>query len=467
MFFASIASALVAGLGAILVKQWTRQYEIGLDGISSQQLRARIRYFRMNGVTRWHLMDIAAAIPITVHLSLFCFFIGMIDFLLPVSKPVALVVLTFLALAGSLYITTSTIPVAFPQAPFRSPLTLFVEHIMAGIKAIPSKVQRLKGGKDKERGLLLKHDWPSSSSFLQPDPKFDVDVLTSLIKAADHRTESWILDRCIQGFRDLELQPTVRTRLFQRQEILEAYRHLAASCVRRRMLDGADTLDPNQEARARALCEFAAWMTHDESNQIELSWLARYLPQNGDELPRLLLRHGLRVSRNEDTIIAAHLALSARNHIHTPSCWNCLKSESEVYHYLLNISEHRGSMDEARLRSTRVMAIRFINNQTYCLLHFAAVYPTEAYIRDICKLVGQLQLYNAATADAWDPIHLNRDHPLPPPRRATRDDKWVTRRNNWLESLRNALGVISPENPDSPKERPYSTLLRRNRQSTL
>ncbi|KAF8068763.1 hypothetical protein FPV67DRAFT_1668835 [Lyophyllum atratum] len=68
-------------------------------------------------------MKAVDTIPLLLHSSLFFFFAGLVLFLIPVNKPLAVVIFTILAVSFTLYTWCTLLPVVFSDCPYRSPLS--------------------------------------------------------------------------------------------------------------------------------------------------------------------------------------------------------------------------------------------------------------------------------------------------------------------------------------------------------
>lgn len=79
LWFSSLVISLVVASLGMFVKQWLRQYMI--TTCTSAEERVRIRHYRYEGLLRWGVFEICAALPLLLQLALVLFFIGLSDFL--------------------------------------------------------------------------------------------------------------------------------------------------------------------------------------------------------------------------------------------------------------------------------------------------------------------------------------------------------------------------------------------------
>lgn len=123
LWFLSLSLSLTAALSATLVQQWTRNY---LQATVSRELphqRARINAYLHEGITKFHMEGIVAAIPLLLHASLLLFFAGLVEFLRPVNPGISYLILGLLLLSAILYILITIFPVFYFDCPYRTPLT--------------------------------------------------------------------------------------------------------------------------------------------------------------------------------------------------------------------------------------------------------------------------------------------------------------------------------------------------------
>ncbi|PVG03837.1 hypothetical protein CPB86DRAFT_671311, partial [Serendipita vermifera] len=78
----SLALNLVAAVIAMLVKQWNREFDRGLEFITDPKNQALRREFRMLGLDAWRLAEIVNFVPILILLSVFFFILGLFLYLL-------------------------------------------------------------------------------------------------------------------------------------------------------------------------------------------------------------------------------------------------------------------------------------------------------------------------------------------------------------------------------------------------
>ncbi|KAG8854661.1 hypothetical protein FRB91_003241 [Serendipita sp. 411] len=167
LLFLSLTFSLISALLAILVKQWTRRIFLGLKSIPSKRDRAREHFFRMEGVKRWNLSNLIAAIPMLLHLALFFFFTGILFWLSPQNETIWVVVLIAAGLGLILYIAGAITPCIWHDSPYVWPFSTFLaQTFQLSIRfmgCVNQVLQRLKESDEATIPLPL-HDSPNHST---------------------------------------------------------------------------------------------------------------------------------------------------------------------------------------------------------------------------------------------------------------------------------------------------------------
>ncbi|PVG03746.1 hypothetical protein CPB86DRAFT_694421, partial [Serendipita vermifera] len=280
LIVSSIAGSLSAAFLSILIKQWTRNYSLGVKEITNQQLRARTRQFRHETVKYWHFNDIAASLPVIIHVSLLLFAIGVLLFLFPLNGRVGGIPLVIVFVTTLIYFLLSITPLKSKYAPFRSPLTTVLEFIFIKFPAIVTdifinavsrvnvasrhtvfeglqstlsqsvtqthKVIDQKLGKESPLARYVHLKWD-----------IDVNVLLGLLNTADRHSERPVLLKCLQDLQTLKLVEEKSPQLFDSVSILDVYSLLAGYCVGRET--DPPVLLPGKEEAAKSLCQFLMW----------------------------------------------------------------------------------------------------------------------------------------------------------------------------------------------------------------
>ncbi|KAG8945364.1 hypothetical protein FRC03_001744 [Tulasnella sp. 419] len=123
-FFASLCCSLFTAFGAMMGKQWLNYYYYERDDQgSSPSARGLERHKKYMGLTEWKLQVVVETLPTLLQFSLFFFFIGLIDFLWPLSSAVAILIIISAFLTHLFYIITLWIGILYPHSPFQTRLT--------------------------------------------------------------------------------------------------------------------------------------------------------------------------------------------------------------------------------------------------------------------------------------------------------------------------------------------------------
>ena len=102
MIVPMLASSISCALSATLIQRWSRYYSRALDRRSTPHHRARIRSYLYEGITKYKMTAVIEFIPILLHMSVFLFFAGLIEFLMPINNNIGWI--TFGAgIVGGLY----------------------------------------------------------------------------------------------------------------------------------------------------------------------------------------------------------------------------------------------------------------------------------------------------------------------------------------------------------------------------
>ncbi|KAH9030550.1 hypothetical protein EDB84DRAFT_1602354 [Lactarius hengduanensis] len=123
MWFLSLILSLSCALLATLMQQWARRYLEYAQHRGAPRRRARIRAYMFEGVEKFHLSQAVEAIPLLLHTSVFLFFAGLIDFLVPINKVVAFSALGCVVVFALIYAILTLLPSLHLNCPYRTPLS--------------------------------------------------------------------------------------------------------------------------------------------------------------------------------------------------------------------------------------------------------------------------------------------------------------------------------------------------------
>jgi hypothetical protein len=124
LWFLSLALSLMCALSATLMQQWSRRYKQLTQAGAVAYKRARTREYLFEGVQTFALSRVVGALPALLHVAVFLFFAGLIDFLFSIDSTVGRVMLGVVGSFGCFYIFLTFLPNVSPNCPYRTPLSL-------------------------------------------------------------------------------------------------------------------------------------------------------------------------------------------------------------------------------------------------------------------------------------------------------------------------------------------------------
>ncbi|GJE95396.1 hypothetical protein PsYK624_115800 [Phanerochaete sordida] len=139
LWFASLIVSLSTASFGMLVKQWLNEY-LAMEWIEPEaQLRAR--HFRYTGLKDWRVFEIAAMLPLLLHVSLGLFFLGLCFYTAAANEVVGRS--TFPLVAGWAFFALMSVvaPLASPRCPYK--VTLLKAALRAGRRCIGSRLRWL------------------------------------------------------------------------------------------------------------------------------------------------------------------------------------------------------------------------------------------------------------------------------------------------------------------------------------
>jgi hypothetical protein len=105
------------------MQQWVRRYLQTSQRWYAPYKRARIRTFFAEGIERFGLPAAVEALPALLHVSVFLFFAGLVDFLININHTVAFSLLSAVVVGMSAYFLFTALPLIYPNSPYQTPLT--------------------------------------------------------------------------------------------------------------------------------------------------------------------------------------------------------------------------------------------------------------------------------------------------------------------------------------------------------
>ncbi|KAH9071517.1 hypothetical protein EDB83DRAFT_2221031, partial [Lactarius deliciosus] len=123
LWFLSLVFSLTCALSATLMQQWARRYQELAQRRGAPHKRARMRAYIFDGIRKFKMTRAILTMPTLLHISVFLFFAGLIDFLFPINKTVAYSILVSIALFAIAYAILTILPNLYLNCPYRTPLS--------------------------------------------------------------------------------------------------------------------------------------------------------------------------------------------------------------------------------------------------------------------------------------------------------------------------------------------------------
>ncbi|CAG7847593.1 SubName: Full=Uncharacterized protein {ECO:0000313/EMBL:CCA74490.1} [Serendipita indica DSM 11827] len=346
-FFASLFTALLSALAAMLLKQWISYYTQGLKRISSKQIRARTRQFRYDAVRRWKLGGVVALVPVILHLSLFLFFVGLIDLLFSINPKVAGIAIALVACTGVFYVFTNLATLVSESAPFHSPIAEGFRNLAYHVRRwILLSHSRHMTPRDEEKAGDEAVENPADLTFRSDEPQavlirqtrtLDVDVVIQLMEDADKTTEAYIINQCFEKLMTFNFIASKNPSTFFRPSIPRIFHQMSDTCVtkdRQKLLRG-------RVDEAILLCRFLDWYLSMQQTAQEKEWLGRRFMRSETTMPRLLRDQGI-TNQDFQAILRGQTAYCRLQRLLQPdsgSCSVCLTDSSTVFEQIDKIAD--------------------------------------------------------------------------------------------------------------------------------
>jgi hypothetical protein len=123
LWFLSLTLSLTCALAATLMQQWARRYLQQAQAQTTLYKRARTREYLFQGVQAFGLSQAVEAVPALLHVAVFLFFAGLVDFLFSIDSTIGRVILGVMCFFGGIYIFLTFLPNVRPNCPYRTPFS--------------------------------------------------------------------------------------------------------------------------------------------------------------------------------------------------------------------------------------------------------------------------------------------------------------------------------------------------------
>ncbi|KAJ7661866.1 hypothetical protein B0H17DRAFT_953380 [Mycena rosella] len=139
LLYFSLFSTLMAGLLAVLGKQWLLHYDsVGERGTIEERGIERQRKF--DGLLRWKFDLVMQIFPLLLQHSLLLFATALSIYLWTIHHAIAAIVLGLTSIGVILYILMSVSALTSPDSPFQTPLTILLAALIKVQKSLAARI---------------------------------------------------------------------------------------------------------------------------------------------------------------------------------------------------------------------------------------------------------------------------------------------------------------------------------------
>ncbi|KAF8269078.1 hypothetical protein EI94DRAFT_1447824, partial [Lactarius quietus] len=122
LWFLSLILSLNCALSATLMQQWARRYLELAQRRGASHRRGRMRSYIFDGINRFGMARAVRTMPAILHVSVFLFFIGLVEFLFPIYTTVAYTLGCIVVFALA-YASLTVLPSIYLNCPYATPLS--------------------------------------------------------------------------------------------------------------------------------------------------------------------------------------------------------------------------------------------------------------------------------------------------------------------------------------------------------
>jgi hypothetical protein len=194
-WFMALVFSLSAALLAILVQQWVRDYMHVFQRYSDSLKSARLRQYLYEGCEGWYMPVLAEAVPGLLHVSLFLFFAGLVEFVTNINTTVGVSTTAPIGICGLFYIFTMFAPVINPQSPYQNSFSGLIWYV---IQKFHGRRYRIPGSSGASKSV--------SPNMAEGQMQLAMEE-TEGRKTRDGRAVSWLVDNLTA---DAEVEPFLR-----------------------------------------------------------------------------------------------------------------------------------------------------------------------------------------------------------------------------------------------------------------
>ena len=124
-WFLSLILSLGCALLTTSMQQSARVYLDYAQHRGAPRKQARVREYMFRGVEKFRLSQAVGTMPFLLHISVFLFFAGLIEFLRPINSVVGSYAFGCIVLCVSIYAALTLLAILHPNCPYRTPLSGF------------------------------------------------------------------------------------------------------------------------------------------------------------------------------------------------------------------------------------------------------------------------------------------------------------------------------------------------------
>ncbi|KAI0742986.1 hypothetical protein C8Q80DRAFT_946630 [Daedaleopsis nitida] len=166
LWFSSLILSLSAASLAIMIKQWLNEFKYSgsVSGTSLPTEMVRLRQYRLNSLTKWHVAEIVAFLPVLLQVALAVFLIGLLILLFTLNRTVAnvaTILVGFLTLVTSV---TMLLPSFTEDCCYLSPPVVALASIIHTLRLTYLKLVRSIATALLKLSCHLPHSIPTSFS---------------------------------------------------------------------------------------------------------------------------------------------------------------------------------------------------------------------------------------------------------------------------------------------------------------
>ncbi|KAI9454219.1 hypothetical protein BJY52DRAFT_1417939 [Lactarius psammicola] len=123
IWYLSLVLSMASALNATLFQQWSRRYlDITRRRVAPHK-RARTRAYMFDGISSFKMSEAVKAMPMLLHLSMFLFFAGLIDYLWHSNTTIGRWVFGFISVFAFAYFVLTVLPNLYLNCPYSTPLS--------------------------------------------------------------------------------------------------------------------------------------------------------------------------------------------------------------------------------------------------------------------------------------------------------------------------------------------------------